>query len=241
LGDTTLLEWDSAFFGFPVARVLPPRLDAARLAEILDELRRQGVRLAYWAADAGCARSRAAGEAAGGLLADRKVTYRLDLADAAEASEKPPAVLPFDAERPSGELEDLAIASGAYSRFKVDPRIPAGKFEDLFREWMRRSVSGALADAVLVIREPDGRIAGMVTALAREGLGEIGLLAVVPDFRGRGYGRALVEGAGAFCRKRGLDAVRVVTQEGNAPACRLYERAGYAVERRENVFHFWLA
>jgi len=68
----------------------------------------------------------------------------------------------------------------------------------------------------------DGGPAGVVTVTTMlyvewGRLGEIGDLYVLPDLRGRGLGRALVEAALARCRARGCSAVSVVvTPEGEA-------------------------
>jgi dTDP-4-amino-4,6-dideoxy-D-galactose acyltransferase len=139
-------------------------------------------------------------------------------------------------------LLSLAVAAGAYSRFRLDPLIPAAKFVGLYETWMRRSATRELADAVVVAHRHDPQdLLGVVTLAVVEDVGHIGLLAVAPAARGHGLGRALLDGAHLRMRERGAARARVVTQLANLPACRLYQRAGYDVSAVQHVYHFWTA
>lgn len=234
-----ILEWDSEFFGFKVARILPERLQTGELEETLVELARDGVSLSYWASDPEDEASQEAARSLGGFLADRKVTYVID-ADEMRARTVSPEVMvePYLAETTTPELEELALQAGIYSRFRVDPRMPAGGFEELYRLWISYSVSGKIADRVLVVRE-SGRIVGMVTLGCKAGRADIGLVAVDASMRGKSLGCALVNAAQQWALDNGFDEAQVVTQGENEAACRLYEKAGYRVNKVENIYHFW--
>jgi ribosomal protein S18 acetylase RimI-like enzyme len=56
--------------------------------------------------------------------------------------------------------------------------------------------------------------------------------AVEPHARARGIGRALLDEAELYARARGRAYVSLMVTEDNAPARALYDRAGYATERR---------
>ena len=230
-----LLEWDSDWLGFAVAAIEAPRLGRSALESLLKRLKERTVRLAYWAPDAEDSVSLAAAESLGGRLVDCKTVLEKPL----EPAPPPHDVELFDAAVPSEELYALAIEAGHLSRFAVDPAIPREKFEALYRAWIRRSVSGEIADAVLVSREA-GALAGMVTVSARGATAAIGLVSVAAGQRGRGYGRALLRAADAFAASRGCTAIEVVTQGGNRPALQLYRAAGFRVREMRNYLHFWL-
>lgn len=241
MNEFTILDWDSNFFGFRVARILPTRLDASHLESILNELRREKVMLAYWASDRDSPESEVAGNSLGGFLADRKTTYLFDLGT---LNEDPKggmqSVVEYGEATATEELEQLAIQSGEYSRFKVDPKIPTERFEEMYRLWIRQSVSERLADAVMVIQGSGDKVIGLVTLGQISGRGDIGLIAVDLDSRGHGYGRVLVNSSLRFFLAEGYKYSQVVTQRDNVPACSLYESIGYTVEKCENLFHFWL-
>lgn len=259
-----ILDWDTATFGFTTARITPPRLEAPALEAALAELARLDAKLVYWAADPYFAEGREAASACHGFLADRKVTYVIDGFDdpalprpvlSASAGAAPPKPSPPWTISPirSGVSDDalhslhsLAIRAGIHSRFNTDPLFPTTLFRALYGEWMRKSLSGEIADAVLVaVDRPDAAMggdvpAGMITVSAREGAGSIGLVAVDAVHEGRGLGTDLLRAAGAWFAARGCAGATVVTQGGNAAACALYEKNGYRVGRREDVWHFWL-
>lgn len=234
-----LLPWDSEFFGFPVASLGEAPLDHAELRAALDEMREHAVRLVYWAPPAADVAAERAGRAERGRLVDRRTTYAIDLAGRDPDGPAKADIATFEGRESSPELERLAIQSGRLSRFAVDPEIPRHRFEALYRLWMRNSLSGDLASAVLVARQADA-IVGMVTLAEADDRGSIGLIAVDESARGRGLGSALVRASFTWCRERGLGELTVVTQGSNLPACRLYEKHGFQRSRVQSFFHFWL-
>jgi dTDP-4-amino-4,6-dideoxy-D-galactose acyltransferase len=137
------------------------------------------------------------------------------------------------------DLEALAVQSGAFSRFRVDPRIPDAQFEQLYRTWVRNSIRREMADEVLVVREGQ-RTVGFLTLKADGESGRIELLAVDVESRGKGYGVELVRAAEECFRAMGCDSGSVVTQAANRPACRLYRKCGYEIVLTEYFYHFWL-
>ncbi len=233
-----ILQWDSAFFGWTVARLNDPQLPVAALPAVLSELKAQGVRLVYWA------RAEALGQdeaiARGGRLVDEKTTYAMDLRTCPEiALADVQGVDKHVPSMPSADLISLALQSAEYSRFGVDPDIPNEKAQGLYRIWMERSLRREIAQEVLVLREGE-RVVGMVTLGEKSGRGDIGLIAVDASSRGKHHGQKLVRAAQQWFVTQGHDAAQVVTQGHNAPACRLYEKCGYSLEKREYFYHFWL-
>jgi ribosomal protein S18 acetylase RimI-like enzyme len=60
----------------------------------------------------------------------------------------------------------------------------------------------------------------------------INVIAVFPDYRGRGLGTRLLDIARAEARARGLTQLSLAVFEENAGAVRLYERIGFAIAAR---------
>ncbi|MCC2634223.1 MAG: dTDP-4-amino-4,6-dideoxy-D-galactose acyltransferase [Ramlibacter sp.] len=231
------LEWDSQFLGAPVSRIVAEGASRRELAEAVARLRAAGVRLAYLFADSPLAPADA--DALQARLVDRKVTYRME-ADGLPSTHPWPAVTPYVPAMPQAELERLAIESGKYSRFHVDPRFPEDKFVALYVQWLRKSLTGEIADAVLVATDA-GRPVGLVTMAQSGPAGKIGLVAVDEACRGRGLGRQLVEAARQWFASRQVSHAEVVTQQDNVAACRLYETCGFRVHAVQYVYHLWLA
>jgi dTDP-4-amino-4,6-dideoxy-D-galactose acyltransferase len=241
--DYHILDWDSDFFGFPVARVIPDRLDHDRLSDCVAQMKQNGVRLAYWASDPSDHASQVSAERHDGFLADRKVTYSAEasriLVGMPPSGELTPTVEEYHAHEVSPELERLALRAGVFSRYKVDAKVPAGKFEELYKIWIRSSVQREIAEMVYVIRH-HGAIAGMVTVGEKNGRANIGLIAVADVMRGKGAGQALVCASRDWGLGRGFAFAQVVTQADNVSACRFYEKSGYHADKVEYIYHFWI-
>jgi dTDP-4-amino-4,6-dideoxy-D-galactose acyltransferase len=243
------LDWECDHFALRVAKLANPDLTNIGLAAALRKARSEGVQLVVWPAESG----RQVGDELlaefAGALVDRKATFTRSLpagpAGYERSSPVDVSVVPYTAPGPSAALYDLAISAGAYSRFRVDARLSGERFEAMYRRWIEGSVTGELADAVLVALAADVydgadvHPSGMITLSESAGVASIGLIAVSPAARGKGMGSALVQAAHRWMQDRGACASRVVTQLANAPACRLYERSGYRLSAIEHFYHFW--
>jgi dTDP-4-amino-4,6-dideoxy-D-galactose acyltransferase len=236
-----LLTWDTNFFGFKVFKITEGRHSEEEFILILDELRSQQCTLAYWQAEPAI---RTALEptilSRGGSLVDLKTTFIRSLDSiAASDPEKDPVIVPYSPSMPESGMISLAIQSGLYSRFAVDSRIPKEKFESLYTTWILRSISRDIAEEVLV--HFDGEtICGMITLGNKDGRGDIGLVAVDEQSRGKNIGVKLVEAAMRWFKQHGYTTTQVVTQGQNLAACRLYEKCGYHVESSDPYYHIWL-
>jgi dTDP-4-amino-4,6-dideoxy-D-galactose acyltransferase len=138
---------------------------------------------------------------------------------------------------PNKKLIDLAIESGIYSRFNVDPKIGRKKFEELYTRWIIKSVSKEIADDVLVYKI-GGEIAGFVTVGQKNGRADIGIIAVDKSYRGKGIGKTLMKTAENFYFDK-LKLIQVVTQGHNLPAIKLYEGCEFKIEKVEFLYHLW--
>jgi mycothiol synthase len=83
-----------------------------------------------------------------------------------------------------------------------------------------------------LLHERDGRLAGFcwtkIHAHERPPLGEIYVIAVDPDFHGRGLGRPLVLAGLDWLADQGLRDAILYVEGDNTPAVRLYENLGFS-------------
>lgn len=86
---------------------------------------------------------------------------------------------------------------------------------------------------------PDGfaQLSFRPSVWAEEHVGYIEELYVVPDRRGQGVGRDIMNAVLELARKRGAAGIEVVTGEDDTAARRLYESVGFAneIEGEENA------
>ncbi len=236
-----ILRWDPDFFGFIVARIIPHRLTAGELEYTLALLKKQNVSLVYWASDPLDKESQRSAKLLGGFLADKKITYGIVLRNVSNAclQEVNANIEEYLEPLPNSALEALALKSGVFSRFNIDPRFSKEQYESLYKLWILNSVNKKIADTVFVAKERD-KIVGMVTVSKKNYRGHIGIIVVDENMRGKNLGVDLVSVAQKWFILQGCKIVQVVTQGDNVAGCRLYEKCGFHIEKTEHFYHFWL-
>lgn len=232
-----MLPWDTDFLGFPVAQLCPAASSLGCVTELLEEARRQNIRLLYWFVDPADAEAVVTARVLGARLTDRKVTYAMPVATEpepwAEGIEPTTEVTP--------QLRSLALQSGYYSRFRTDPGFAADVYKRLYTRWIESSVAGSIAREVLVYRAaPAPREVGLLTLGVQNNRASIGLLSVEEMARGQAVGTKLVTAAQHRTAEWGLSTIQVVTQQDNMKACRFYERCGFQIEQVQYIYHIWM-
>lgn len=133
------------------------------------------------------------------------------------------------------------IAPGSTAEIEAVMRIMESAFDPAFGEaWNRGQVLGilSLSDVWLILATPEGELMPEGFALARQTLdeAELLLLAVRPEARMRGIGRALVESVSDEARGRGALRLMLEMRDGN-PAIALYSAAGFGqIGRRRDYY-----
>lgn len=154
-------------------------------------------------------------------------------------------VLGTDNNTPSKAIRDLAVASGVYSRFKVDKKVPEGCFEFMFEAWIKNSLNRSIADEIFIAYDAETDIeVGFVTVKRRGTNVNIGLLAVDANHRRKGIAFTLLSRAALWALEEmgtfGAATINVVTQGENVPAMQCYESFGFKVKTTQDVYHVWL-
>lgn len=235
------LDWDSDFFGFDIAESVfeqprPRDVDAA-----VEAAREQGAALLVCRMPAGALDP----TCLPGVLADTRHIYTMPTDGPVPdwPVDRLPELEPYQARVLTPELTRLAIESGHESRFFRDPDFPRPAAVALYTRWLERIVTRELSDRILVLvaRSSDGRCAAMgATYLSADGRGHPSLMAALPDRATRGFGRAYFRAMMVWFREQGVTGARIRTQARARAACNLYERAGWVLERREDIVHVWL-
>jgi GNAT superfamily N-acetyltransferase len=230
-----LLEWDTAFWGVPVARVAAETMTDDSRAEVDAWCIDNGISCLYFLARSDDPETIAAAERGGFFQTDTRVT--LSRALGPERQEAPPAQIRPAQPSDLPTLKAIARVSHGTTRFYHDPHFPDDRCGELYAEWIQSSFeSGA---TVLVVDE-GGRAVGYITCWVEDGnRGYIGLLAVDPAARERGLGAALGNAALDWLAARGVTHSAVPTQARNVAAIGLIEQAGYAIEYTQLWFHKW--
>jgi len=85
------------------------------------------------------------------------------------------------------------------------------------------------------VAERDGRVVGSVMAGYEGHRGQINYLAVLPDQRGSGLGRQLMDHAEAVLREMGAPKINLQVRAANRDVIDFYEALGYRVDDTVNL------
>jgi dTDP-4-amino-4,6-dideoxy-D-galactose acyltransferase len=231
-----LLDWDSSHFGLRIARVMPSKPDEELFREALSWADLASIDCMYLLVDSDDATAIRLANHFGWRIVDLRVTLAARLSDVAPGA----AGIRYANTEDISYLRQLAERSHRDSRFYADGNFPAAACDELFAKWIDRSVRDRdFAGSVLVPQIEANRPAGYITCAVKEGVGQIGLIAVDENFRKMGVGGRLLAESSRWFAKQGVERVSVVTQGRNIPALRMYQRYGFSIESIHLWFHWW--
>lgn len=224
-------SWDSLFFGYTIGKIILDDFSQDILAKI--KVDSKCFRLVY-------VFSKEKIDYKGFKHVDTKIVFKKENFQTPNESVKNLNIAPFDSDlHDIGQLKNLALQSGKYSRFYVDEGFKNREYDKLYNEWLLKSVEKKLAFQILVALE-EKKIIGFVTvAHVNVETAEIGLLAVDTAARGKGVGSQLINKAAQTILELGYRKFLVATQEINKPAVKLYKKAGFKELSLQHIYHIW--
>ena len=142
------------------------------------------------------------------------------------------------------DLEELKrITVDAFTGIALDQRVEEKLGVLHGHDWRWRKAQHIEEDVEVnapgvFVAEEDGRILGYITTrLEREaGKGRIPNLAIVPDTRGKGVGRQLIEHALDYFRREGMSYAMIETMAYNEVGNHLYPACGFVEVARQVHF-----
>jgi len=238
-----LLPWDTEFFRYRIARVCDDTLEPERAVQIDEWSRSNHIRCLYFLSRADDPATIQIAEQHGFGLVDIRVTLeRVRINSDASLRLDPPVGVTIRPVQPTdlSALQAMARVVHGETRFFSDSHFPRQRAEDLYSTWITLESQGR-AQVVLVAtstaNRPLGYISCHLEAARQEG--QIGLVGVSPEVRGKGIGKGLVMAAMDWYRLKGARAVTVVTQGRNRAAQCLYQQCGFLSRDLQLWYHKW--
>jgi hypothetical protein len=226
------LEWDSAFFGVPIARVDVNGATTDTLRAVDTEARAQGITCLYGTLEP----------------ADETVAYLLQtfgyrLVEVSINYERPggpytprpsPSVVRPGTPDDMPAIEPAIRTMAAWSRYGADPRFGPEAACRMHHAWVERAARG-VGDRALVVSEDDSGVTGMAT-FGRSHVPRIEFAGVTKPGTGAADALmvALFEWAGGGATEAGWAAAR------NIAVLRWLGRWDFRANRSRYVFHRWL-
>ena len=229
-----LLEWDSNFFGFKVAKIGKDFL-IERPYDLLWSLYKENVELVYYTSTIPASEELLTNDWYSIQLVSERVPILKEMTNKTEIHEK---ISSFQGSEPTEDLVTLALLAGRKGRFGNDPNISEETYKALFKEWITNSVKRIVADDVLVYRSGN-RIVGFATIKVEGSTGYAPLLAVSREFEGTGVSFALMRAIETRLIENNCKYVMSGTQAINRKALATFQRYGLEPQPPEFVYHLW--
>jgi ribosomal protein S18 acetylase RimI-like enzyme len=129
-----------------------------------------------------------------------------------------------------GDARDLAATiAAAFEQYRGKLKPESGAFAETAKGIGRELRNGAGA----IVAERNGRVVGCVMTKMQEGDLYFGRLAVLPEARGLGVARLLIDAVEADARRRGLPGVRLGVRVVLTDNQRLFASLGYVETSRD--------
>ena len=220
------LPWDSTNFGFKVGKYLVEDLANFSWDILYIELQENAYKLVYLITPI---------KVETNAFYDYKLTYKKKRNT--NNIKKNPHIFSYKGKALSCQLLRVALESGKYSRYNLDERFPADKFELLYHKWLENSLLTDYASDVLIYELNDKPV-GLLTYKVLGEQSSIGILATDPEYQGIGIGSALMQYYESLLPDS-VQTLEVVTQGVNLAARSFYEKFGYTIEESCYVYHIW--
>lgn len=237
-----LLAWDSAFWGFPVARVRGDSLTPEQVAAIDQWCKANAIACLYFLATFDDPVTVHCAEMSGFELVDVRLTAVLTAKQF--ALHVPPTAPPELTIRPATEadlpaLQRLASTNYPTTRFYFDRHFPRDTCAALYAHWITESVR-AQRDLVLVA-EVAGALAGYATFQlpAAEATARILLINTAPNARHRGAARELLREGFRRLAPHDVQNLIGITQVRNIAVQAFNARVGFVPQSCQLWYHKW--
>ena len=222
-------NFDSEVFGFKVAKIISIDSEGSsqtlnrRAKDLIRELIKNKIRYATYRVQSNDFITIHTLQKSGFILVDGLISLDINTSNI-EIGQPANEIREAD----KNDLKELNnLTSGLYSISRTfnDPLIPKNKANEFYMEWIKNSILGKAADLVLVWEE-EKKILGYITLQKK---GQIPLLGVSPEARGKGIAKRLVMFSLNKFKEWEVEVVTVETQAGNIPALRVYQDCGFKI------------
>lgn len=214
-------DFDSEIFGFRVAKI--EILDSESVKDLIEDLITNKVKYATYRVQSNNFPTIHALEKSGFILVDGLISLSIDISNI-EKGETTDRIREAD-RNDSSKLRNLTSGLYLISRAFNDPLIPKNKANEFYVRWIENSILGKAADSVLVWEEI-GEILGYITLQKK---GQIPLLGVSKEARGKGIARKLINASFNKFKEWKVENIIIETQMGNIPALRVYSACGFKI------------
>lgn len=236
----TKLEFDSQFFGFPVAYITSKYLTRSIVYRVNQFIQQNKIKLVEYLCNCHDDTSVRIAEESGFHFTD--IRFSLFIKPDVDPDTNLPAGICFGKaqEKDIPRLREMGEGIYRESRYYFDGRFDEQKINEFYQNWIEKGVRGTFDDCCYSLFERDKPIGFCTMRLAPGHAARIGVFGMSKDWQGRGLGRLLLNNVIKSAREQGAKTIHVVTQGRNYYAQRLYQSAGFRTYGNELWYHKWI-
>lgn len=130
----------------------------------------------------------------------------------------------------------VALAESSYSnsRFR-SPWFSVDEQKEFYGTWIRKAILGEFDDVCLVLKTAN-EVQGYISLKKHDKKLSVGLIAVSPDYRGKGIAQHLLQLSFKYALENKCESISVATQMSNVLATKLYIKSGFTLIN----INYWL-
>ena len=236
----TKLEWDSNFWGFPVAYLSSKHLTDNIMLRIENIIKRDHIKLVEYICNCHDNRSVKTAENNEFHFTDIRLSFEKHL------KSKHESVLPENYTFEKAQADHVQvlreISKGLYkdSRYFFDENFDRKKVIEFYQGWVEKAVFGKYDDECYCLYDQINPIGFCTIKYNISNTANIGLFGLSKSYQGKGLAKKLLYLTFNMLLEKSIQSVFVVTQGRNYAAQRLYQSAGFLTKATELWYHKWL-
>ena len=236
----TKLDWDTNFWGFPVAYLSSKYLTDNILLRIEKVIKRDNIKLIEYLCNCHDSKSVKFAEKNGFHFTDIRLSFEKPLNEKYDF--KLSNNITFDRAKNSDIQELREFSKDLYkdSRYFFDDNFEREKVSEFYQTWIERAVLGQFDDACYCLYD-NGTPFGFCTIKYNVlNTANIGLFGLSKKYQGKGLAKTLLYLIFNMLSEKNVHTVFVVTQGRNYAAQKLYQGVGFSTKTTELWYHKWL-
>lgn len=236
----TYLEWDSQFFGFPVAYLSSRHLTENILYRTNSFIKNNKIRLVEYLCNCHDKRSVLLAEDNNFRFKDIRLTYGKSLVETEEVNLDGCIKFGLAKKRHIPSLKKITKNIYLHSRYYFDDNFNKEKISEFYMGWVEKAVLGQYDDECYILLNAQDPIAYCTIKYEGAKHVQIGLVGVAENYTGKGLGKKILQAVFNTLCEKGVKTLSVVTQGRNYHAQRLYQKVGFLTKSTELWYHKWL-
>jgi len=233
------LDWDSDFFGFPIAYLSSHIITDSVMFRIDKYVKSNNIKLIEYLCNCHDYGSVLAAENHKFHFADIRLTFERSIQKHANVVLPEGFYFGKAEERHVGKLKNIAENLYLDSRYYFDKNFDIEKTNIFYQNWVEKAVLGTFDNECYCVFVQDEPVGFCTIRYSKSNNVNIGLFGIDNQYQGIGLGKNILFLVFNELNDKQIEKIFVVTQGRNYPAQRIYQSVGFLTKSTELWYHKW--